>query len=409
MERLPNEVLLLVFQWLRVRDRLVAARVCRRWAALALRAALHVQRRQQQWAASAAHTAVLLTARGAELRVVLQRAPLLRELTVHARLPLTAADRAALLRLPHLDHLDVFHRERVIGASSVAVALRLSSLVINDTVAPGVLRALGAGRLRALHMYGRAAYFPRRDLPPLLRARRLQLRELTLRCAELPDAAYAALGACTGLEALRLYSCWLLTSAGAAHVVRPPALRVLHLTGARMLRPTPLQEFLRSLPPRLEELVLSAGWFGDEHVPALAASASELRVLELWRCPLSAAGVCAAAAALPRLWELDVDTELGAEELRRLAAHGALARLRCRAAAGGGAAVGAGAAPWALAPAAARYGRGALRGGGEGWRSELFYHWSSSLRPLPERAPPPSFDDDDEDDYSLLDVAPPRY
>lgn len=401
MERLPDELVLLILQRLPARALLRATRVCRRWAALAARLALQLRRRADAARVHGALRVLLVTAPRLALLRPLRAARALRHLTAHAAAPLDARALAALQRLPHLRHLDVFARAGVLEAAALPALRRLSSLVLNDTPGPGVLRALAGGPLRALHMYGRTFYFAPRELRALLAAQRPRLRELTLRCAELRDRDYEAVGACEGLEVLRLYSCWMLTAAGAAQLARPRRLRVLHATGARMLRPRALAALLRRLPPRLEELSLSSSWFGDEHAPLLAERLPGLRVLELWRCPLSAEGAVRLVADLPALRDFDSDVALTPPQLSALSAHPTLARLRARLPP---------TCPRAglsLRAADARVGRRFLRGGGEGFRSELFYFWTRDLElpPPPAGALPPVFDDDDDsacDDLALL-------
>lgn len=402
MERLPDELVLLILQRLPARALLRATRVCRRWASLAARLALQLHRRDDAALVHGGLRVLFVTARYASLLRPLQTARNLRHLTVHAAAPLDANALAALQQLRHLLHLDVFARARVLEAEALPALRRLSSLVVNDTPGPGVLRALAGGPLRALHMYGRTFYFAPRELRAVLDAQRLRLREMTLRCAELRDRDYEAIGACENLVVLRLYSCWMLTAAGAAHLTRPRLLRSLHVTGARMLRPRALAALLRCLPPSIVELSLSSSWFGDEHAPLLAARLPALRVLELWRCPLSAEGAACLVASLAELRDFDSDVALAPVHLTALASHARLVRLR--------ALLPAAASPRAglrLRAAGARIGRRFLRSGGEGFRAELFYYWSRDLElpPLPLAAPPPLFDDDDDsdcDDVALL-------
>lgn len=396
MERLPDELVLLILRRLPARSLLRAARVCRRWAALAARIALQLRRREDAALVHCGLRVLFITARYVSPLQPLRVARNLRHLTVHAAAPLDAHALAALQQLRHLRHLDVFARARVLDCEASPALCRLESLVVNDTPGPGILRALAGGPLRALHMYGRAFYFAPRELRAVLDAQRSRLRELTLRCAELRDRDYEAIGACENLASLRLYSCWMLTAAGAAHLSRPQRLRTLHVTGARMLRPRALAALLRCLPPGVAELALSSSWFGDEHAPLLAARLPALRVLELWRCPLSAEGAAGLVAALPELRDFDSDVALEPVHVSAVSAHPSLVRLR------------------ALLPptwgvprdglcvraADARLGRRFLRGGGEGYRAELFYFWSRDLElpPRPPAAPPPLFDDDDDSD-----------
>lgn len=394
MERLPDELLLMILRRLSATALLRAARVCRRWAELAARDALLLRSRGDEARAHAALRVLVVMAPFPSLPAPLLAARHLRHLTAHAEAPLDARALAALAQLRHLGHLDVFLCARVLDVTALPALRRLHTLVLNETPTPGVLRALAGGPLRSLHMYGRAFYYEPRDLRALLHAQRSRLRSLTLRCAELRDRHYAAIGACENLHSLRLYSCWALTPAGAAHLTRLPRLRRLHVTGARMLRPRALAELLRQMPPGLHELALSASWFGDEHAPLLAARVPALRSLELWRCPLSAAGAVGLVAALAELRDFDSDVQLAAAHVSALAAHAGLQRLRALLPPSGG----------ALRPglrvraADARLCRRYLRGGGEGFRAEIFYFLSRNLE-LPELshdAPPLLFEADDD-------------
>ncbi|CAG9791128.1 unnamed protein product [Diatraea saccharalis] len=177
-------------------------------------------------------------------------------------------------------------------------------------------------------MYGRSFYFPCRDLLVLLEARYLHLRELTLRCSELHDFHYAAIGKCELLVTLQLYSCWLMSEAGALHVTQPPMLRSLHITSARMVRSAALSNFLAHLPRLLEELVLSGSAFNDSHVKALQ-NLPMLRVLELWNCQLSGAGALVLANVVPSLHILDLDITLTNEQIKVLDNHPNLLSVRC--------------------------------------------------------------------------------
>lgn len=400
MEWLPDELVLLILQRLPARALLRATRVCRRWAALAARLALQLHRREDAALVHSGLRVLFVTAPHVALLRPLQVAYNLRHLTVHAAAPLDAHALAALQHLQHLRHLDVFARARVLEIAVLPALRRLSSLVVNDTPGPGILRALAGGPLRALHMYGRTFYFAPRELRTMLDAQRAHLCEITLRCAELRDRDYEAIGACENLVSLQLYSCWMLTAAGAAHLSRPRRLRRLHVTGARMLRPRALAALVRALPPRVVELTLSSSWFSDEHAPLLAARLPALRVLELWRCPLSADGALRLVAALAELRDFDSDVALQSAHLSALRSHANLVRLRALL------------PPQWLHPRAglrvrqadARVPRRFARGGGEGFRAELFYFWSRDLELPPPRAPPPFDDDDDDacDDVALL-------
>lgn len=212
--------------------------VCRRWArvarsrALLLRHARHIKRLRHR------PRAVLTSARLPEPHAFFQSlvllTPCLQELSVHSEMPFSDDDLQILDRLTNLKHLDIFTRTRYLGPSLLPIAKRLRSIVINETVVRGFLRALSdSSQLRSLHMYGRSLHYPRRDLILLLRAN--HLCELTLRCNELTDAVYEIISTCSNLQMLQLYSCWLMTRVGAMYLTRLQKLRCLHITGARMV------------------------------------------------------------------------------------------------------------------------------------------------------------------------------
>lgn len=419
MESLPDEVLMMIFELLPARDALGgAARVCRRWEALVARRALDVQRRDDLQRLHRGIVALQVSSRLDSLRSFLAAttdiAPSLHSLTVPAANPFGDENLAALFRFPYLNHLDVFMQSRMLDKRLLPVLLRLSCLVVNESVPPGVLRALARSRrLRELHMYGRALYYVPRELGVVLRARRLHLSELTLRCAELTDPAYHIIGECVNLTSLQLYSCWLMRDAGARAAVRPQSLRRLHITGARMLRPRALTTLIDHLPLLIEELVLSATWFGAVHVMPLVTRLPALRLLELWRCDLTSDHILMLADALPELRNLDVDTPLPDQAVNTLFGHPSLRDLRClfdnkesvdekpcqsytMEDVSSGRVL-------RVKAADARYPRRFLRGGGEGYRAALFYYCSQEreLTPLPVNLHP-GFDEDDDDDYYPL-------
>ncbi|XP_026750780.2 F-box/LRR-repeat protein 7-like [Galleria mellonella] len=419
MENLPDEVMLMIFEHLPSRALAAAAEVCRRWNALLRRRVVEVQRQDDvkrlHRGVIALHVSGCLDSLRACLANVIDVAPHLRQLTIQATNSFGDETIAALHRLRHLDHLDVFIRNRRIEMGLLPVLMRLNSLVINETVTPGVLRALAKSeRVRCIHMFGRSLYYPQRELLAVLRARQHHLTELTLRCTELTDVAYDAIGQCSNLTSLQLYSCWLMTGAGALHTTRLLKLRRLHITGARMVRTRALSVFIDQLPPHVEELCLSATWFGDDHALPLARRLPGLKVLELWRCRLTSCNILEMARALPTLYSLDLDISLTDIELLLLSDHPTITDIRCLTerrfslysdeardsysivmegsqGAGGRRVV-------RVSSAQARLARKYVRGGGEGYRATLFYYWTQDreLDPLPLKQPP-GFDLDDDD------------
>ncbi|XP_059045952.1 F-box/LRR-repeat protein 7-like [Achroia grisella] len=388
METLPEEVILMIFEYLPFRTLIVVAQVCQRWKYLLRRRLLEVRRQEDLRRSHCGIIAVLISGSidslSSCMTTVVDVIPHLRQLTIHATYPLGARCVDDLLRLRHLDHLDVFIQERRIESRWSPLLLRLSSLVINETLTPGVLISMAAGeRLRCLNMYGRSWHFPARELTPVLQARREHLTELTLRCTELADAAFEIIGRCERLTSLQLYSCWLLTSRGAQHVVRPRGLRRLHVTGARMLRSGALHAFVRSLPPALEDLCLSAGRFEDEHAPPLARRLPGLKAFELWRCEVTSHNILKMVREMPALRTLDLDIVLSEVELASLTKHPSLSYVRylfkkrssevelkevyMNRRCGG--------------ESYQPYLRGLpQRGGGEGYRASLFYYWTQDRR-----------------------------
>lgn len=397
MDVLPDEILDMIFQYVSTPMLLgVCVRVCRRWQLVAERRALALRQEGDERRLRRATRRVLLTTFPVDLFGLMDditaKVRFIREITAHSSAPFHEPHIEALRLLPNLAHLDVFTRPRVLDERLSDIMRRLTTLVANENLAPGLLRDLAdSSRLVALHMYGRAVHFPRREMLGLLRARVAHLRELTLRCNGLPDAAYCTIGDCYNLRSLQLYSCWLLSAVGSRAVCRPRRLRRLHVTGARLVRRRALADMLELLPENLTELALSNGWFGDEHVPIVAKSAPELRVLELWYCKLTPAGAEKLAAGLPKLEMLDLDLTVPKRLLRSMARHPTLQLVRC-------VPDNAGRDPerymenhpiWEvdglrLFATHAPYARKYFRSGGEGFRCELFYYWTQDvpLEPL---------------------------
>lgn len=390
MDILPDEILGMIFQFLSTAElMIVCVQVCQRWQYVAERHTLALRSIGDERRLHGGTRVVLLTTYPVDLLVVLHamttQARHLRELTVHEAAPFHTEHVVALQLLPHLVHLDVFTRPRLLDTRLAVLCQRLETLVVNESVAPGLLSSLAAdSRLKELHMYGRALHYPRRDVLALVCARSSQLCALTLRCTELPDTAYEVIGACPNLHALRLYSCWRLMAAGARALMAPRRLQVLHVTGARLLRSQHLADTLQHLPPHLRDLSLSNGWCGDEHVPIIANSAPELRIIELWRCKITASGAQALAAALPKLLRLDLDLMLCRSRLHMLAHHPCLQLVRC--------------IPeeatqnkdpdshsmflvngLRVISTHATYAHKYFRPGGEGYQSTLFYYWTRDI------------------------------
>lgn len=382
MDSLPDEVVLQVLSYLSTRELQRVRYTCRRLRALVpeclaeLRDSSDLQNRRS----FAGVTALLVASPDRTLEDVHPYMTLqqLTSLTLHADASLVDDELLALAALPRLDHLDVFTRHAA-GPALVPVAARLRSLVLNNAVVPLVLRHIAARcRLRAFHMYGNALHYAPHDLDSLLYARSAFLTELTLRCTELSDKHYATIGRCVNLVELRLYSCWMLRLGGALELARLGALRVLHVTGARMLWAGSLGAFLLALSAGVRSLVLSSTWLSDEHCAVLRGR-RELRALEAWRTRLTPGGVARLVAALPGLRELDVDVELPVELYPELWQHAALQRLRCR-------------IEDCEEPAGTKvlFPRGdgvTRRGDGEGYSADVFYYWQLQDELLPLHVP----------------------
>lgn len=405
----------MIFEHLPSRDIFGCVRhVCPRWAALVEPRALCVDQLEDIDRMNRRVRSVRILVR-TPLRVFLlftpKVAPYLRDLTIYAVSPFGPEHFTLLNNIQHLEHLDIFLRDRVLDIQLLPVILKLKSLVINEIISNKVLRALAAGeRLRALYMYGRSLYYPRKELLILLRTRKHHLRELVLRCNELHDASYAAIGQCDGLTSLQLYSCWLMTGAGILSATRPRQLRRLHITGARMVRTRCLSTFLDRIPQNVEELVLSMSWFGDEHIAPLIHRLPSLRVLELWKCRLTARGAITLAETLTSLRFLDLDIMLTNGQIRKLDKHPSLLFVRCL-------------TEFSVQnnPDLAtevqskrnvekpvtnnikviatdeRYPFKYFRGGGEGYRASLYYYWTQdvALKPITNSAIP-AFESEDE-------------
>ncbi|CAH0402957.1 unnamed protein product [Chilo suppressalis] len=411
MDIVPDEVLLMIFDRLTPGELLGAvSQVCKRWATLAAHRAQLIHREDQLQTLNRGVRGVRVLTRLARSELYkLLDVRNLRDITICSATPLPSECFQALAALEHLEHLDVFLHERLLDTSMMSTLVRLRSVVINEMISPGVLSALAVSeRLEALHMYGRALYFPRRDLMKFLTAHRSQLRELTLRCTEVHDNAYAAIGQCDSLVSLQLYSCWLMRGAGALEVTRPPLLRRLHVTGARMVRAKGLNAFLLRLPPQLEELVLSVSAFSDKHISALE-NLTKLRVLELWRCRLSGEGVLALARTVLSLCILDLDILLTNKQIQELDKHPNLLNLRCLTDCS---------SKYVWPPVEVSktnedqevktqklnvlntnevYSHKYFRGNGEGYRGSLFYYWTQKMHLHPaERKIFPGFDESED-------------
>lgn len=253
----------------------------------------------------------------------------LRELTIYAHCPLTGFDVVALYKFPHLKHLDVFLTSRVLDEHVIPVALKLSTLIVNERVSQNFLPALGRSCITEFHMMGRSQCYLQSDLRVFLENRRDFLTCLTLRCNELNDRSYIAIAACHNLLELKLYSCHLLRWKSACRLVSLTKLQVLHLTGARMLWMSMMKCFLIFLKAPITTLCLSATSFTDEHVDVLGEKFPGLKSLELWRNKLTGSGVVKLSTKLQELTVLDTDVALTEEELLKIGGHVSLRRLRC--------------------------------------------------------------------------------
>ncbi|CAH2052511.1 unnamed protein product, partial [Iphiclides podalirius] len=155
-------------------------------------------------------------------------------------------------------------------------------------------------------------------------------------------------------------------------------LMIFELMPAHEVRNKALSDLICDLPQLIEELVLSASWFSDEHIPMLRERLPKLYTLELWRCRASADGLMELVMSLPALVEFDTDMMLGADNVQILSIHPSLQRVRC-----------------CLDPmctdvnsrgqklkfmaADAIYRNAFLRGDGEGYRADLFYYWTQRV------------------------------
>lgn len=414
MDLLPDEILDMIFQYFSTPELVgVCVPVSKRWQRVVEMRVLALRDDGDERRLHRGIHAVLLTTFPVDLSAMIEdittKARFLRELTAHAPASFHEQHVEALNLLPHLIHLDIFTKPRLLDQPLAAVCKRLRTLVANESMAPGLLRALSTGsQLVALHMYGRSLHYPRREMLAVLRDRAPYLRELTLRCNELPDAAYDTIGDCYNLRELQLYSCWMLTGVGARAICRPQRLRLLHVTGAKMVRRQPLADMIAELPDGIEELALSSGWFCDDHVRILLRRGRGLRVLELWDCKLSTSAAQELAFGLPKLQQLDLDLTLSTRRLQRLARHPSLRRVRCVPA-------DAGRDPeqymedhpqWEVdglqvVATYAPYERKYFRASREGYRSSLFYFWTRqlTLKPLPPLYSRSGFEPYDRDDF----------
>ncbi|XP_072934074.1 uncharacterized protein [Epargyreus clarus] len=240
VDHLPDELLSMIMEYLPAPViYATASRVCRRWARVCAGRVILVREIDAVWYLHG-------SCKRARAMIILAKDPLLpstlpfmtcsfliTELTIHLGLPLSSREIMLLARL-RLRHVDVFCRAEVIGQASVAVASKVNSFVANDPIAAGFLRTIaGQAQLKALHMYGRAGSYPREELTELINSHSSRFEDLTLRCPTLVEADYAAIGKCTSLYSLKLYSCWEMTLEAALHITNLQGLRVLHLTGTR--------------------------------------------------------------------------------------------------------------------------------------------------------------------------------
>lgn len=410
METLPDEILLMIFEHLESRDVLGSViPVCRRWRDLVGQRVVSVQSgddlERVQRLTRGLRVATHIPLFQEFLFLTPHVAPNLRELTIFAANPFKREHLESLYYIRHLQHLDIFLQDRLLDTELLPILLKLKSYVINEIVAPQVLRSLAASlKLCCLYMYGRSLYYPRKELHELLQRRRFHLRELTLRCTELNDASYVAIGRCEGLTSLQLYSCWLMTGSGIIHIAKPKKLRRLHITGARMVRNYALAVFTDRMPPLIEELNLSMTCFGDEHIPTLIRSLPKLRVLELWRCRITPRGIHILTDRLSELVSLDIDILLTNDHILQLDKHPSLLFLRCL-------------TEYSMVnsscgilhpdplreksrklvtkkikviPTNERYPYRYFRGRGEGFRASLYYYWMQDveMKPLAHDAVP---------------------
>jgi hypothetical protein len=407
MERLPDELLIMIFDYLNGRELMgCVSQVCRRWEAVVRLLALNVRRKEDTRALCGVRRVRLLT------RIVPVEPLLmshLRELTLYAATPISPEHYDALAQLYHLRHIDVFLRTRVLDSRLAPALRRLHVLVVNELIGTFALSALT--EVFGFHMYGRALYFPRRELRQMLGVRHMFLRELTLRCTELQDIDYAAIGHCAVLQSLQLYSCWLLTAAGALLVVKPRRLRRLHVSGARLVRTQALTTMLGRLPLHMEELALSVSAFNDDHAELLQRLPA-LRVLELWRCRLTASAAVNMAKQMPSLRVLDLDILLNNYQINDLDNHSSLLDLRCLTeysirtnpylpfnVCTVGESLKVVTKNIRVRPTNERFPYKYFRSCGEGYRGALYYYWTQDMDLEPVSNDVISIFDEDEDDY----------
>ncbi|KAI5638737.1 f-box-like domain-containing protein [Phthorimaea operculella] len=209
IERLPDEVLLIVWKYLSARDVLAASRVCQRWEQLSANRALLVRRRSDVQRARPSLRILFVTARFTKPMDLLLVTRNLHTLITHERVPLNEDHVKLLSEFPHLRHLDIFTEQKnynTLVENLSAVYRQLNTLVLNEPVVhPDIWQNLvKSSNLTQLHMYGRIWLYPPGAIPLLLASRREQFTELTLRCKEISENGYLAISRCPNLVVLRL-------------------------------------------------------------------------------------------------------------------------------------------------------------------------------------------------------------
>ncbi|XP_038215646.1 uncharacterized protein LOC119835089 isoform X2 [Zerene cesonia] len=336
MNKLPDEILLMIFDYLPPRILYsIVSKVCRRWKNMVSHRVITMTNYSKILNMNKGVVAVFAPLDQISIQIQLPieiaiklHTMNIRELILNDNFPIGEIFMKSLHSIKTLRHLDVFALSDL--HTGYLPPPQVNSIVLNNNIRPDYLINLAPYKqIKALHMYGQSHNYILSKMRLVIRLHSKHLTHLTLICHGIKDRRWKVIGQCTNLLQLHMYTCSSVTAKGVVHVMRLPKLKVLHITGCTILRPTALARGIRQLSHSLVELNLSATPFSELHIPVLVTTVPRLRRLELWSCGLTPEGVLQLAAGLAQLVDLDTDVTLSRDHLARLAEHPALKELRC--------------------------------------------------------------------------------
>nr|XP_034827887.1 uncharacterized protein LOC117985307 [Maniola hyperantus] len=242
IHKLPDEILLMIFDDICSRQLISVSKVCRRWKHLVS----HIMQLMTPGDDVKIHgclRALLVTSYiptlpspSVLISQIATTVPNLKELTISADYCLGETELKIIETMHNLRHLDIFTEKNRLDEDT-PVPCNITSLVVNDSMCQGFLHKMQKQKVvKAFHMYGYSVYYSSSDMGRFLEQHSACLTELTLRCSQLTDNSYKTISQCAGLTSLQLYSCIQLTHNGASHLTNLTKLRRLHITGTRMVR-----------------------------------------------------------------------------------------------------------------------------------------------------------------------------